>query len=210
MAMAVGDSADRLRIKSPKLLLVEGQSEYRFFGFLLEKLNAAATIQVANYRGKDSLKRFLRMLRVSPEYPALESIGVTRDADVSSDRAFQSVCGLLGSAGLDAPVAPMILTRGKPRVAVYVLPDCASPGTLETLCLSAVESDPAMPCVDEFLRCLEDTTHMPSKNPDKARAHTFLASRARPELRVGEAAEAGHWRLDSPVYNPLKRFLQAL
>ena len=51
---------------------------------------------------------------------------------------------------------------------------------------------------------------MPSRNSDKARAHAFLASRTRPELRVGEAAEAGHWQLDSPVFDPLKSFLLAL
>ena len=48
-------------------------------------------------------------------------------------------------------------------------------------------------------------------NPDKARAHAFLASRAKDQnLRVGEAAEAGHWQLDSPVFDPLKSFLLAL
>ena len=67
-----------------------------------------------------------------------------------------------------------------------------------------------MPCVDEFLNCLKVTAGLPSKNPDKARAHAFLASRDRPELGVGEAARASHWQLDSPVFEPLKCFLQAL
>ena len=150
------------------------------------------------------------MLLVSPEYQTLETIGVTRDADASSSRAFQSVCGLLESVDLDVPVAPMVQTEGKPHVAIYVLPDCRSRGTLETLCLSAVACEPAMRCVKQFVQCLEETAGMPDCISDKARAHAFLASRTRPDLRVGEAAEAGYWQLDSPVYDPLKSFLLAL
>ena len=141
----------------------------------------------------------------------VDSIGVTRDADESSASAFQSVRSLLmSSAGLDAPDEPMVATWGRPRVSVFILPNCESAGMLETLCLSAVQDDPATPCVEQYLQCLEETANMPSRNPDKARAHAFLASRARPELRVGEAAEAGHWQLDSPAFDPLKSFLLAL
>ena len=210
MATAVGDSADRVRIESSKVLLVEGESEYRFFEKLLGELGILRTVQVISYRGKYRLKEFLRMLLVSPENQTLETIGVTRDADASSTRAFQSVCGFLESVGLDVPDAPMVLTKGEPHVAVYVLPDCGSPGTLETLCLSAVACEPAMRCVKQFVQCLEETAGKSHSISDKARAHAFLASRTRPDLRVGEAAEAGHWNLDSSVYEPLKNYLRAL
>lgn len=210
MAAVKGDGAELVRIESPKLLLVEGESEYRFFRFLLEKLDTTVPVQVANYKGIGNLKRVLRALPVRPEYATLDSIGVTRDADKYSERAFQSVRSLLESAGLDTPDAPMVLTKGKPRIVVYVLPDCASPGTLESLCLSAVACDPAMQCVGEYVRCLEETAGVTHCISDKARAHAFLASRPKPELRVGEAAEAGHWNLDSQVYESLKSFLLAL
>ncbi|MDE2816845.1 MAG: hypothetical protein OXM03_11085 [Chloroflexota bacterium] len=210
MAAVNGDGAELVRIESPKLLLVEGESEYRFFRFFLENLDTTVPVQIANFKGIGNLKRVLRALPVRPEYPTLESIGVTRDADKSSFRAFQSVCSLLESAGLGAPDAPMVLTQGKPRVAVYVLPDCSSPGSLESLCLTAVACDPAMQCVEQYVQCLEETARMPHCISDKARAHAFLASRPKPELRVGEAAEAGHWNLDSQVYESLKSFLLAL
>ena len=210
MAANMGDGTGLVRIESPKLLLVEGESEYRFFRCLLERLDTTVPVQVANFKGIGNLKRVLRTLPVRPEYPVLESIGVTRDADRSSSRAFQSVCSLLESAGLGAPDAPMVLTHGKPRVAVYVLPDCASPGTLESLCLSAVACDPAMQCVEQYVQCLVKTAGIPHGISDKARVHAFLASRPNPDLRVGEAAQAGHWNLDSQVYDPLKSFLRAL
>ncbi len=210
MAMSVQGSEDHIEIVLPKLLLVEGESEYRFFRFLLDELDTSDPVQVANFKGIGNLKRVLRALPVRPEYPTLESIGVTRDADKSSSQAFQSVRGLLKNAGLGAPNAPMVVTQGRPRVGVYVLPDCASPGTLETLCLSAVACDPAIQCVKQYVQCLKETAGVSHCISDKARAYAFLASRSKPELRVGEATEAGHWCLESPVYDPLKRFLQAL
>ena len=210
MARSARDGATQVKIELPKMLLVEGESDRRFFETLLGRLFSTETIQVERYGGKFALREFLRLLQISPDYPMVDSIGVTRDADESSASAFQSVRSLLMSAGLDAPDEPMVATRGLPRVSVFILPNCESAGMLETLCLSAVECDPAMPCVEQYLRCLEDSAGMPPKHPDKARAHAFLASRTKPELRVGEAAEAGHWQLDSPVFDPLKSFLLAL
>ena len=210
MARSARDGATQVKIELPKMLLVEGESDRRFFETLLGRLFSTETIQVERYGGKFALREFLRLLQISPDYPMVDSIGVTRDADESSASAFQSVRSLLMSAGLDAPDEPMVATRGRPRISVFILPNCESAGMLETLCLSAVECDPAMPCVEQFLQCLEENANLPSNNPDKARAHAFLASRTKPELRVGEAAEAGHWQLDSPVFEPLKSFLLAL
>ena len=210
MAGPVSVRPGQQTITLSKVLLVEGENERRFFAALLKRLDAHATIQIISYQGKDWLREHLYMLPTLPGYPALETLGVTRDADESFAATFQSICGSLNNARFDAPARPITPTVGKPSVSVFVLPDCESPGMLETLCLSAIEDDPAMSCVDEFLRCLEETAFMPPRNPHKARAHAFLASRTRPELRVGEAAEAGHWQLDSPVFNPLKSFLLAL
>ena len=210
MAGPAQDSTNHVKIELPKMLLVEGESDRRFFKALLGRLSAIETVQVEPYGGKSKLRNFLRLLQVSPDYQEIDSIGITRDADQSSASAFQSVRDLLASAGLDAPAGPKTPTGGKPRVSVYILPDCKSAGMLETLCLAAVKDDAALPCVEQYLRCLAEIARMPSRIPDKARAHAFLASRDRPELGVGEATRAGHWQLDSPVYDPLKSFLLAL
>ena len=148
MATSASIGASHVTIELPKMLLVEGDSDRRFFEALLGTLSTARIVQVESFGGKYGLKGFLRLLQISPDYPMVDSIGVTRDADESSASAFQSVRSLLMSAGLDAPDEPMVATRGRPRVSVYVLPDCKCPGMLETLCLSAVQDDPAMQCVE--------------------------------------------------------------
>ena len=49
---------------------------------------------------------------------------------------------------------------------------------LEDLCLESVADDPAMPCLEEYFRCLEEQLEagaFPS-NPSKARVRAFLTS----------------------------------
>ena len=210
MAEAASDGGNRQPIVRSRLLLVEGENERRFFAALLRCLDLSEEVQLLNYGGKAQLRPLLSTLHLAPGFSDLASLGVTRDADLAFASAFASIRSSLDNSRLDVPNEPLVQTGGKPSVSVFVLPDCNSPGMLETLCLDAVACDPAMPCVDAYLECLEDTAKLPPKNPSKARAHAFLASRDRADLRVGEAAEAGHWRLDSPVFEPLKRFLQAL
>ena len=42
------------------------------------------------------------------------------------------------------------------------------------------------------------------------RAHTFLASRYKPDLDLGRAAQAGYWNFDHPAFAPLIAFLRML
>lgn len=81
---------------------------------------------------------------------------------------------------------------------------------LETLCLQAVADQPAVDCVKEYFECLERRDVDLSGNRTKAEVQAFLASRTKPGLLLGEAAHAGCWQLDSPVYDPLKQFLRNL
>ena len=74
-----------------------------------------------------------------------------------------------------------------------------------------VADDPAMHCVDEYFRCLEDQgIDLKETAIPKARLHAFLASRERPGLRLGEAADKNDIPLDSPVFEPLVNFLRQL
>lgn len=50
----------------------------------------------------------------------------------------------------------------------------------------------------------------PPTNPTVAQVHTILASRYKPDLDLGRAAQAGYWPLDHPVFDQVKQFLRAL
>jgi hypothetical protein len=59
-----------------------------------------------------------------------------------------------------------------------ILPGDGREGMLEDLCLESVADDPAIPCLEEHFRCLEEQLEAGAfpGNPSKARVRAFLAS----------------------------------
>jgi hypothetical protein len=205
-----------IEIEQPCLLLVEGLDDDLFFQRVIERRGSEG-IQIIRFCGKDNLGNFLTNVLVPriKSSDVVKVIGVTRDADDDYSRAFQSVGGSLSIASLPVPSAPLIFAEGTLddaaiRVAAYIMPDNASPGELETLCLEAVHEVAAMPCVDGFFACLESIGHIPAKI-DKARLGAFLSSNINdPNLRIGQAIRAGAIPWDSPAFAGIHQFLDML
>lgn len=196
-------------IIKPKVLLGEGIEEVYFFNALLEHLGIT-DVQVDQYDGKNKIAPGLRAIKDRSGFiNQVVSMGLTRDADDDANSAFQSVCAALGNAQMAAPQASGTFTVGQPRVGVFILPDCRQSGMLEDLCLASVALDLAMPCVDEFMRCVENNGRRPD-NIAKARVHAWLASHIAPDKRLGEAALAGYWDWNNPAFDLLKQFLKQL
>lgn len=197
-------------ITHEKLLVVEGEDAKRFFNAALNHLGLLASIEVRNAGGHAEWPAFMRALVAAPGFEVVQSLALVRDAEGSARSAFQSISGTLRRAGLAVPARPNTMAPGTPGVCVFILPDCTHRGMLETLCLAAVAGDPAMRCVEQFMDCVRQQAAVPPSNEDKAQLHAFLASRTRPDLRLGEAAERGIWPWDGPVLEPLIRFLANL
>jgi hypothetical protein len=197
-------------ITEPKQLVVEGGDAKVFFGVLLDHMGLTG-VQVQDFGGKDELGGFLKVLRIAPNFERMViSVGIVRDAETNAAAAFQSVCGALSGAGLPVPAQPLMPMGHGPQINVLILPDAATPGMLETVLLRAVSNDPVMECIDQYLRCVEQQTGSLPGNMPKAQVQAFLASRPRPGLPMGHAARAGYLCLDSPAYDGVKQFLQAL
>ena len=196
-------------VQKPRLLVVEGVDEERFFGSLLSSIGRD-DVQVLPIGGKTRLPQTLRALKFTPGFSSVTALGVVRDADDDFDAAFGSACSALAAAEFDAPDSHGVFSAGALRVGVWIMPDGTRPGMLEDLCLESVDPDPATACVDAFMQCLAERIEEQPKSEPKARLHAFLASRPEPDRRLGEAAEAGYWPWDSRAFAPLKRFLSAL
>jgi hypothetical protein len=196
-------------LSKPKLLIGEGKEEVDFFTAFLTHLNIT-DVQVEQYGGKQGLPSYLRTLVVRPGYLNVVSLGITRDADNSAQSAFQSVCSSLNRASLPVPSRPGEIVGDSPQVSIMILPDGQNSGMLEDLCLTAIETDPVLQCVDEYFDCVYRTSGRKPNNMAKARVHTWLASQLEPDKRLGEAAKAGYLPWDSPGFDSLKQFLQAL
>ena len=193
-----------------KILVVEGHGPKKFFEHYLNRL-VITDIQVENFGGNTELRPFVKAAVLLPGFKErVVSVGVIRDAETDAQAAFRSVCGALEAARLPVPPAPVIPTGDQPRVQAFILPGDGQAGMIETLCLQSVEADPAMSCVEEFLRCVENSGHPMPSNLTKARTHAFLATRALPDLPMWTAAMRGYWNWSHPVFAPLEAFLVAL
>jgi hypothetical protein len=191
-------------------LLVEGKDAEIFFKALLRNLNLGG-IQVQDFGGKDELKGFLKALRNAPDFARqVVSLGIVRDAETDPKAAFQSVCSALRNASLAEPQQPTVRAGENPKVSVLIIPNAMTPGMLETLCLEALNEDPAMACVREYFECIQLKKGLLPNNMFTARLHAYLASCFKPGLRLGEAADAGYWPWDNPIFDSLKQFLYAL
>jgi len=197
-------------IAEPRQIVVEGSDAEAFFKALLRAMGLGG-MQVQNFGGKDELRGFLKALSKSSGFRGqVVSLGIIRDAETNPASAFQSVCDALRHVGLTAPHNPESLEGSGPQVAVLILPNATTAGMLETICLQAVADHPAMQCVHDYFDCVNRRLGLLPNNMPKARVQAFLASRPKPGLRLGEAAEAGYWDWDNPVFDHVKRFLRTL
>ena len=195
-----------ISVTDPKQLLVEGRDEELFFGALLRHLEID-NVQVQNYGGKNKLRPFLGVFMITPGFDQVESVGIVRDADDSVASAFRSVQDSLNVTGLPTPREMMGTAGDSPMVTVFIMPDNAKCGALEDLCLSALEDEPVIPCVLEFMQCVSQSAEKVPSNEAKAKVHAFLASREDPELRLGEAARRGYLPWGNPAFAQLIEFL---
>ncbi len=213
--MAAADGGvPRLEIRSDCLLLVEGRDEVNLFEALLKHCFGAAgkrDIQIIDAVGRHSFRRNLTAIAAAAcARPTLRAIGAVRDADDSARSAFQSVCDALRHAGYEPPSAHGAISDSHPPVGVFILPDGAGTGAVETLCRRSVAEDEASRCVEAFIDCLKKQEALQSRNEDKTFAHAWLAAGDDPVARVGEGAQQGAWDFDSGAFADLTDFLQRL
>ena len=202
---------ENYEITEPKILAVEGKDEQNFFRAFIKSLSLGK-IQVMDIAGKTQFKDRLGALTSTPGFPQVESLGVVRDADDNPIGAFQSVCASLENAKLPVPDRPWHFQTGTHKVIVMIMPDGTSDGMIEDLCLKAVQSDIAMPCVREYIECLqrEGVTISNPRVLSKARVQTFLASKPETGISLGIAALKGYWPLSDQTFDQVRQVLQNL
>jgi hypothetical protein len=186
-----------------KVLLVEGSTPLHFFEALASELGLNDQVEIRSFGGVEQLRPFVRTLASTSEFRRLvRSLGVVRDAETDAKAARQSVEDALAAAGLREGV----------QTSVFILPDNERPGMIETLCVESVRQDPVFACVEDFFECVETQGAGLPGGPQDAKnyAQAFLATRKAVQLFPGLAAYRRYWPWESPVFDDLKGFLQAL
>jgi hypothetical protein len=154
----------------------------------------------------------LSVVMKTPGFEQVRGLGLVRDADDDPRDAFRSLSTLLASTGFPTPDrSAMIQTdpSGTLKGGILIVPSGSRRGELEDLVLASVADHPRMHCVTRYLECVRDLDG-PHEEPSKAKIATFVAGDRKPWLRLGEAAEAGVFPLDSSKFRTVRRFLKAL
>ena len=206
-----------LKITKSKIMIVEGRDEELFFDAVLTRHLRIADVQLLGIGGKTKLTQNLKALANDSGFLGVATLAVIRDADATppdattsaAESAFASIRGSLLSARLPCPVGHAEFCDGPPRVGVFVMPDGTTDGMLETLCMRSVAATPEWRCVQDYFACLRGHGVIPGSQT-KADSHCWLASRLKPDKRVGEAAQAGYWPFDSSEFSPLWDFLRQM
>lgn len=193
------------------LLLVEGKDDKNFFEAMLKHMNITR-IRVYPIDGKAAFRdRLGSLLKSSDVSDSLRAVGVIRDADESSRRAFQSVGDALRFYDFPTPMENGEFAHREGRsVGVLILGDSEGQGMLESVLLRTID-DPHQECIHQFIDCVrrKQSRRRFAKSP-KAIVHAYIATTRFPQVSVGVAAQKNIWNLDHLELGQIRTFLRQL
>ena len=201
-----------MEIVEPKQLIVEGNDDVRIFRSLMSHLNIPS-IEIRPYGGVDNMRTFLRTLSALPAFRLVRSLAIVADANSDRDRREKRIRSALLGMNLPSPPSALeIASNDHLNVAYLVVPHDTKGGGIEDVCLDSVRDDPVMGCIDRYFECISEADTLGPRQVwrSKARLHAFLASRERPDLRIGEAADRSIWQFEHKAFDPLKDLLKTL
>ena len=150
-------------LTSDRLLAAEGLDECNFFAALMKQL-PLRDVQIRNVGGNIKFDEEFEALQRMEGFDGLTAIGVVRDAEQDpAEKAFKSVCHTLEKFGLPFPTAPGKVSHAKvPSVGIFIMPDNASLGMLEDLCLATLHGLPIEDCLERYITCF-----FPAQRPEE-------------------------------------------
>lgn len=173
-----------------RILLVEGGDDQNL------------TYQVANHfligaievKNCDGIANLLALSEATLRGASdLEAFGVLVDADADPQARWQALRGRIAALPQAPNASGTLVTEGGRRIGAWMMPDNASPGTLEDFLISLVRpEDKDMPRVETFLAGIPtDERKFSPSDIQKARVHAWLAVQDQPGRPYGLAFRAG-------------------
>jgi hypothetical protein len=202
------------------IIAVEGKDE---LAFLLEyfKRNGMSeeSIEIKDFEGKENFKSRTKLLTEASGFSGVEKLILIRDADYATndkdgahENALKSLQGILKHASLPVPYKSghfTDITKGKPQVAVYIMPYGKIEGMFEDLLLESLENY-KIKCVNTFLDCMK--VNIPKNKLPKAKVHSYLAAHAEPksDFKGSMTNSTSYWDFNHECFAELKSLLVQL
>jgi len=199
-------------ITHKKLLLAEGRDAELFLVWAGRHFRREKDFQVMDFGGIKELTNFLKLLANDESYNDVETIVIARDAETNAKAATSSIQHSMAQAKMPVPQKPFEYTQNSFMKTAFVIfpgPEHQD-GRLEDLCLSTVENDPLLKCVNDYFECAK-AKNEPLPRIHKSKLHCFLAGKKDyAGLPIGLASRKHAWDFDHPKLKPFKRIIQEM
>ena len=189
------------------LLLVEGGDE-RVVCQEVAESTVWANIHCWDSKGRQNLPYLAEAAKRAPNFEFARSVGVIMDVEESLAESQELAARTLATfGGVGIPVHGQ-MSVGPPRFGVFVMPDGASAGSIETLCRQAMKDQKLATCVDALLACA-GFPHQNQALTAKGWLQAYLAMLPKPR-RFHEAFTCSAVDPSHTCFDELRRFLSAL
>lgn len=192
------------------VLIVEGYSDLRFYAEMLESLGKHGAVFIKQFNGKSDLMLKLEEF-ITPQLLAEKTkIAVIVDGDNNPSGTFTGLQSKLAQLTGKTVAAAGSWTGGQPDIGIFVTPDGAKNGEIETLVWDAWSGDPAnLPakkCVEQYRDCMAAAGFV-AQSPEKGLVSTLLAIRNDEDPRLGPGAQQRVFDFARPEFGNLLSFL---
>ncbi len=196
---------EKLTLREPKIILVEGLDDVKFFRALLKYLNIK-NFQIIEVEGKNNFKTVLKIISQEVVNKLVSVIVCIRDADNNFSGAFLSIKNSLKDSKLPFPdKANTFNNVNDIKTGVYVLPANQETGMIEDLCMQTIDKD-KKDCIEKYYNCL----NIEVKNKSKSTIQIYLATQEPLTNSLGNASQEGIWNFNHECFAELKTFLENL
>ena len=164
--------------------------------------------------GRDDLPNLARLARLEANFPHARSVGVVLEVEDDLTQALDLASRTLAVFGAPATPAHGVFAAGPLRAGIFLSPDGASHGCIETLCRLAVRDPVLAGCVDTLVGCA-GLPHASVRNArataDEGWIKAYLSMLADPTLRFHQAfSTVGGIDPAHTAFDPLRSFLGGL
>jgi len=188
-----------------RIILGEGLDDARLFEAICHRNGISAQVQISCYAEHGKLGDFLDVLVRDVGFEAVTHVGLTRDSDKGAEPALQSLRG----SWERTKKTLASLKLAEPHSSFFAVPNNASMGRIENLCLDSPTFPAILVCAEQAHACaLQHAGYAIDR--EKSIVNAYLSMMEKTGLNLGTGASAGCWKLDSPAMGALRDFILAL
>lgn len=206
--------------KFKKMIIVEGDDDFRFLCHTLEEMNIH-NIFIHNISGKQQLKSAIKTLKKAPFFNSYISLAIVIDADESFKSTEESIKSILLSENLTVPDEHGVKksSNGILYTSYFIMPGKNKTGALEDLVIEFCKKKEVYKYVDTHVNDIttnesniqtKDKEYKSPRNKKKSKVQIFLSSHDEPDSKIGLAVTKKIIDINDSVFLEIREYLKII